>query len=69
MPRKVTHEELALMIEELDRGEAHDEELEQLVESVELAVSDIEAVNLLRDHDLTAEEVAEELMGYSEKDI
>ena len=67
MPRKVSRDELILMLEELDRGEAHRQEVEELVASLELTISDAEALQILEDDELTTEEVADQLVGYSER--
>ena len=69
MARQITRDELALLIEELDRGEAQREELEEIVVDLELAVSDAAAIDMLEDEDMTAKEVADQLMGYSEQDL
>ena len=68
MAEPTTRDELILLIEELDRGEARRSALHQLVEPLELALSDTDAVDILQDEDLTVEEIADRLMGYDELD-
>lgn len=68
MARKITRDDLVLMIEELDRGEAERSKLKEMVEALELVLSDADAVELLRDDELSAEEVADRLVGYSDLD-
>ena len=67
MARTLDRKELMLLIEELDRGEVEPRELEELVISLELAVSDTEAVDILQDDELTASDIADQLLGYSER--
>ena len=67
MSKKMTRKELMLLIEELDRGEANRQEVEDLVASLELTISDAEALEILEDDELTAEEVTDQLVGYSER--
>ncbi len=68
MARQISRDDLILMIEELDRGEVERDELRQMVESLELAVSDFDAVEILQDEELNAEEIADQLVGYSDLD-
>ncbi len=67
MPKQLTRDELLWLIEELDRGEAERQEVEELVASLELTISDAEALQILEDDELTTEEVADQLVGYSER--
>lgn len=69
MARHVTRDELVLIIEELDRGEVEREQLQQMVEALELELGDVEAVTLLQDEELSAEDIADQLVGYPERDI
>ena len=68
MAGTITRDELLLMIEELDRGEATRDELRQIVEDLELAVSDAEALDIMQDEELTASEITDQLVGYSDLD-
>lgn len=68
MPRKVSRDELELMLEEIDRGEASREQLHKMIEAIELSVPDEEALELMEDQELTAGEIAEQLTGYSDLD-
>lgn len=68
MAKNVTREELTLMIEELDRGEAERGELEDMIEKLELNVPDAEALDVLENEELSAGEVADQLVGYSDLD-
>ncbi len=68
MPRKVSRDELILMLEELDRGESTHDQLQQMVEALELAVSDAEALDIMQDDELTNSEIADQLIGYSDLD-
>ncbi len=68
MARKVDREELTLMIEEIDRGETPRRELEQMIEAIELTVSNADALELMEDDELTAQEIADQLVGYSDRD-
>jgi len=68
MARKVNRDELTLMIEEIDRGEAPRRELEKMIEAIELSVDDADALELMEDDELTAQEIADQLVGYSDRD-
>lgn len=68
MAQRVSRDELALMIEELDRGEAEREELEEMIAKLELSMSNGEAVDIIQDQELSAEEVADQLTGYTDLD-
>ncbi len=68
MARTVTRDELLSMLEELDRGEWTHRELEEIVDALELAVSDAEALDIMQDDELTSSEIADQLVGYSERD-
>lgn len=68
MPKKISRDELLLVLEELDRGEAEPAELEELIEDLELTIPDAEALDVLQNDELTAEEMADQLVGYPEED-
>ena len=68
MAKQLTRDELAWLIEELDRGDARQDEVEELVAKLELTISDAEALEILEDDELTSEEIADELVGYTDLD-
>lgn len=61
-------EELLLLLEERDRGEATRESLETLVERLNLLVTDKAALEILADPELDNDEIANQLIGYEERD-
>ena len=67
MANRITRQELLLLLEELDRGEADRDQVEELVAALELTITDAEALQILEDDELTTEEVADQLVGYSER--
>ena len=68
MAAKITRDELVIMLEEFDRGEAEPGRLEKMLEALELSLSDAEALEILEDDELTSEEIADQLVGYSDLD-
>ena len=68
MARTIDRDELTIMIEELDRGEAPRHQLEEMIEAIELSMPDDEALEVLEDDELTAQEIADQLVGYSDRD-
>lgn len=68
MAQKITRDELIWLLEELERGEADREDTERLVASLELSLSDAEALDILDDDELTPTEMADRLVGYSDLD-
>lgn len=68
MARKVTRDELEMMLEEIDRGEAPRDQLEKMIEAIELSVPDEEALELMEDPELSSAELADQLTGYTDLD-
>ena len=70
MARKISRNELILLVEELHQGDPlSDSQLEHLVMELEFLVSNDEAIELLQNQHLSAEEIADQLVGYSDRDI
>lgn len=68
MARKISRDDLLLLLDEMNRGDATRAELQELVVELELLVSDTEAVDLLQDEELTDTEIVDQLVGYSDMD-
>ncbi len=69
MSRKITRNELILLLEELDHGDRSSDRIEQLVMELEFIVSDTEAIELLQNPHLTPDELADQLVGYDAQDV
>ncbi|RAL25219.1 hypothetical protein DL240_03135 [Lujinxingia litoralis] len=68
MKRRITREQLILLLEELDRGELSPEDVQRVVNALELTMSDAEALNLMEDDELSASELADQLLGYDPRE-
>lgn len=70
MARKISRNELVLLLGELHKGEPlTDSQLEEMVMELEFLVSNDEAIELLQNEYLSPEEIADQLVGYSDRDI
>ncbi|RDV39479.1 hypothetical protein DV096_02595 [Bradymonadaceae bacterium TMQ3] len=68
MKRRVSREQLILMLDELDRGELDPGEVERLINTLELSMSDADALTLIEDDELSVGEVADQLLGYDPRE-
>ncbi|TXD39445.1 hypothetical protein FRC98_03350 [Lujinxingia vulgaris] len=68
MKRRLSREQLIIMLDELDRGELEPGEVQRLVNSLELSMSDAEALTIIEDDELSAGEVADQLLGYDPRE-
>lgn len=64
-----TRDELLFLLEELDRGARSRKNLEALVDQLNLLVSDEAALEILEDDELEHNEMADQLVGYPEKEV
>jgi hypothetical protein len=69
MGRKITRDELIFLLDELNRGAMSDDAIEEMVMELEFIVSDTEAIELLRNQYLSPDEIADQLVGYSQRDV
>lgn len=68
MKRKLSREQLIIMLDELDRGELEPDDVQRVVNSLELAMSDADALTIIEDDELSAAEIADQLLGYDPRE-
>lgn len=68
MKRKLSRQQLIIMLSELDRGELQPDDVQRVVNALELAMSDAEALTIIEDDELSAAEIADRLLGYDPRE-
>lgn len=68
MKRRLSREQLIIMLDELERGELEPGEVERLITTLELSMSDAEALTIIEDDELSAGEIADQLLGYDPRE-